>query len=260
MFICAAGDTHGAIDRLYDEVLAFEESLGVRFAWVLHVGDFGIWPDPTRIDGASKRHEGAGDFPNWWAKRRAAPRRTLFIKGNHEDFVWLDDQPKAEVLPGLFYLKNGTRFEIADGEETLMVAGVGGCFAPSDYQHRSRDLQRYRKRHYTRDEIDALIGGEPVDLLLVHDAPAGVTSERHRRGAGWVSEAEGLDDLLRGTRPRLCFFGHHHTRLDAEIAGVRCIGLNKVPCPGSLIAIDISKGRRAPVILGEWPAPEMTVS
>jgi len=28
MFICAAGDIHGAMDRLYDEVLVFEESLG----------------------------------------------------------------------------------------------------------------------------------------------------------------------------------------------------------------------------------------
>lgn len=28
MFICAAGDIHGAMDRLYTDVLAFEESLG----------------------------------------------------------------------------------------------------------------------------------------------------------------------------------------------------------------------------------------
>jgi len=27
MFICAAGDIHGAMDRLYDDVLAFEASL-----------------------------------------------------------------------------------------------------------------------------------------------------------------------------------------------------------------------------------------
>jgi hypothetical protein len=38
------GDIHGAMDRLYDDVLAFEEALGVRFDYVLHVGDFGIWP------------------------------------------------------------------------------------------------------------------------------------------------------------------------------------------------------------------------
>jgi hypothetical protein len=42
MFICAAGDIHGAMDRLYEDVLAFEESLGVRFDYVLHVGDFTV--------------------------------------------------------------------------------------------------------------------------------------------------------------------------------------------------------------------------
>lgn len=255
MFICAAGDIHGAIDRLYQEVLAFEESLGVRFAWVLHVGDFGIWPDPTRIDGATKRHEGAGDFPVWWVERRSAPRKTLFIKGNHEDFVWLDEQPGPEVLPGLFYLQNGARFDIDDGDgtETLTVGGLGGCFGPSDYERRSRDLQGYRKRHYTRDEIDALIGGRRVDVLLVHDAPTGVVFERHRRGAGWASESEGLDDLVRGARPQVCLFGHHHTRLDAEIDGVPCMGINKAPHPGSLVAIDIGDRRHGMRVMAEWP-------
>jgi hypothetical protein len=42
MLICAAGDIHGAMDRLYHDVLAFEASLGIRFDYVLHVGDFGV--------------------------------------------------------------------------------------------------------------------------------------------------------------------------------------------------------------------------
>lgn len=253
MVVCAAGDTHGAIDRLYQEVLAFEESLGVRFAWLLHVGDFGAWPDLGRVDGATRRHDGAGDFPEWWDERRAAPRRTLFIKGNHEDFVWLDAQPGSEVLPNLFYLRNGAGFTITDGDESLSVGGLGGCFGPSDYGRRSADLQGYAKRHYTRDEIDALIARGKVDVLLVHDAPTGVVFERHRRGAGWSSESEGLDDLIYGVRPQACLFGHHHTRLDAEIAGVPCLGINKSPHPGSLVAIEIREHRDGIRIMGEWP-------
>jgi hypothetical protein len=57
VLICAAGDIHGAIERLYDDVLGFEAVLSVRFDWVLHVGDFGIWPDPERplrFDGSSR--------------------------------------------------------------------------------------------------------------------------------------------------------------------------------------------------------------
>ena len=76
-----------------------------------------------------RKHDGAGDFPVWWAERRPVPRRTVFIKGNHEDFVWLDAQSDPQVLPGLFYLRNGTRFDLTDGERSIMVGAVGGCFA-----------------------------------------------------------------------------------------------------------------------------------
>ena len=46
--------------------------------------------------------------------------------------------------------------------------------------------------------------------------------------------------------------GHHHTRLDAEIAGVRCIGLNKVAMPGNLVTLDVPARGRGFEILGEW--------
>ena len=140
MLICAAGDIHGAMDGLYQDVFAFEASLRVRFDYVLHVGDFGIWPDPSRIDKATRHHEGVGDFPAWLKENRRAPRPTVFIKGNHEDFVWLDAQ-----------------------------------------------------------------------------------------------------------------HGHHHTRVDAEVSGVRCIGLNKVAMPGNLVAIDMEPGKRDWSLVGEYP-------
>ena len=62
MIIVAVGDTLGALERMYADILTFEDMLSVRFAWVLHVGDFGIWPDPERVDRATRRHDGAGNF------------------------------------------------------------------------------------------------------------------------------------------------------------------------------------------------------
>jgi predicted phosphodiesterase len=252
VIICAAGDIHGAIDRLYEDVLSFEAALGVRFEWVLHVGDFGVWPDPNRIDKATKKHDGAGDFPVWFAERRTAPRKTLFIKGNHEDFDWLDAQSNPEgsatqVLPRLFYLPNGRTMDIGEAGRSVRIGGVGGCFAPSDFDQSSK--KGYAKRHYTSDEIETLCKASAIDILLIHDAPAGVKLDQHR-----VSEAAGLDRLVAGTRPRVCFFGHHHTRIDAEVAGVRCIGLNKVRMPGNLVAIDFNPRGREWSILGEWPS------
>ena len=61
MIICAAGDIHGALDQMYRDISDFEQSLGIRFDWVLHVGDFGVWPDADRVDRATRDHEGAGD-------------------------------------------------------------------------------------------------------------------------------------------------------------------------------------------------------
>ena len=161
MIICAAGDIHGALDQMYVGVLAFEAALGVRFDWLLHVGDFGVWPDPARVDGATKRHDGAGDFPAWFAERRAAPRPTVFIKGNHEDFVWLDAQPSSEVLPGLHYLRNGHVHEL------LIELG--------------RREPRRREEH--PHDLEVLLLGEPVDpsrrpLGQLHGARLG------RRGRG----------------------------------------------------------------------------
>jgi predicted phosphodiesterase len=254
MLICAAGDIHGAMDRLYQDVCAFEASLGVRFDYVLHVGDFGTWPDPNRIDKATRHHEGAGDFPAWLRENRRAPRPTVFIKGNHEDFVWLDAQHDAEVLPDLTYLRNGRTIDIHDQSAgSIRVGGVGGCYGPSDYLRRSDRLQGYAKRHYTSDEIERLADVGGLDIVLTHDAPAGVRFERHRQGAGYVSEAAGLDVLLAQVQPRVCFFGHHHTRVDAEVSGVRCVGLNKVAMPGNLVAIKMESDKRDWLLVGEYP-------
>jgi hypothetical protein len=53
-------------------------------------------------------------------------------------------------------------------------------------------------------------------------------------------------------RPRVCFFGHHHTRVDAEISGIRCIGLNKVARPGNLVGIEIEPHGQDWSLLGEY--------
>lgn len=245
MIICAAGDIHGAIDRLYAEVASFERALGVQFDWVLQVGDFGVWPDPGRIDSATRKHGGAGDFPAWHAERRPVPRPTLFIKGNHEDVAWLAERGGAQILPGLWHLRNGGAIRLAPTH--LMVGGIGGCYAEADYAMPSAKLKQAAKRHFTREEVDALSRRGHLDLILFHDAPAGIQFG-HK-----VSATEGLADVVARCRPRLVLFGHHHRRVDAEIAGVRCMGLNRGGAPGSLVALSVEEGSKAIEVLGEWP-------
>ncbi len=260
MILCAAGDAHGAIERLYRDVLAFEDSLGVRFDHVLHVGDFGIWPDENRVDRATRNHDGAGDFPAWFAASRAVPRSTVFVKGNHEDFDWLEarrQQGDLEVLPRLRYLPNGTVVDLGGDGESIHIGGMGGCFGPSNYGRRAEELQGRASRHFTQDEVDRLCASGPLDVLLLHDAPGGVEFTWTRKDGSirrrFTSEAEGLAQVVASTRPTVCLFGHYHTRLDAVIEGVPCIGLNKVGCPGNLVAVDLRQKERAFSVLGEWP-------
>jgi Icc-related predicted phosphoesterase len=235
MLLCAAGDTHGAIDRMYDEILAFEGVLGVHFDCVLHVGDLGVWPDPTRVDKATQKHDGAGDFAKWFAERRAVPRKTVFIKGNHEDHDWLDAQLSDEILPGLFYLRNGRTIDLGEGRDIVRVGGIGGCYSPRDYPRKAKQLRGAEKAHYTHDEIAAL--GKGIDILLLHEAPAGV-----RFAAGHTSAAEGLRELMERVRPFVCLFGHHHERIDVKVpyAGL-CMGLNLIGRAGNLVAFDFAR-------------------
>ena len=58
--ICAVGDVHGHIDAMYRIVDELERELERVVDLVLQVGDFGIWPDPQRLDEATRRHGGAG--------------------------------------------------------------------------------------------------------------------------------------------------------------------------------------------------------
>jgi predicted phosphodiesterase len=253
MLLCAAGDIHGALDRLYDDVRAFEASLGARFDHLLHVGDFGIWPDPARVDRATRNHEGAGDFPRWIGERRAAPVPTLFIKGNHEDFDWLEGLVDGLALPGLRYLPNGERTTLPGGG--VVVAGLGGCHGPSDYGRPAASLRGYARRHYTQDEVERTAALSEVDVLLLHDAPAGIEFVgRHPSGdeRRYRSEAVGLAEVVSKVKPAVCFFGHHHRRIDAEIDGVPCVGMNLVGRPGNLVAFEVERGGAARVV-GEWP-------
>lgn len=250
MILCAAGDIHGAINRMYDDVLALEAKLGVCFEAVLHVGDFGIWPEPDRVDKATRKHEGAGDFAAWYSERRAVPRKTVFIKGNHEDFDWLDEQRSNEILPGLHYLRNGRTIDLGEGRDVVRVGGLGGCYAPSDYDRKSKQLQGTEKAHYTREEIEALGRHTGIDVLLLHDAPAGV-----RFAAGHTSKAAGLSELVQRVRPMVCFFGHHHERIGVHIQGVRCVGLDLVGRAGNLAAFDLTRRDQLEMLGGDvaWP-------
>jgi hypothetical protein len=242
MLIAAAGDAHGEFDALYNAVARLEADVGREVACVLHVGDFGVWPDPSHLDEATRKHGDSGGFRKL-LDRGMVPRRTLFIAGNHEDFDYLQALPRREVLAGLEFLPWGEVVTIEHQGERLRVGGVGGCFGPSDY--RKERLTGWTRRHYTRADLQRLEEGARggLDVLLLHEPPGGEATEAHappwRTPRRWTLAGEGQAELVARVRPRVCFTGHLHARIERSVAGVRVVGLHKVPVRGSVLLVDI---------------------
>lgn len=200
------GDLHGDFDAL-DRVMARHPEIAV-------------WLCPGDL--ASED----GEYPQ--------PRAPLYwIKGNNEDFDFVAAQPPGSgTLPNLFYIPNGTSVHVPNSgppsEPGLVVAGLGGTFAPTWYEKSVSELRRLtprddRRRHFVHEEVDACRSLQGVDVFLSHEAARPFPLERVK-DAGKTQ----INDVLASMRPRLHLFGHHHKYTVAERQHVPSIGLEVV--------------------------------
>jgi hypothetical protein len=230
------------ITVLSDDVLVLD---GVRF-----LGST-LWTD-------FKLH---GEGEAWLARERARRSMNDFVRirnGGHrfrpEDSVVLHEASRTWLVRQLEQPFDGPTVVITHHLPALKSIAPRYASDPLNPAFASR----------LENECERLSSHGGVDVLLLHDAPAGVEFTWRRKDGSvrrrYQSEAEGLAQAVARAHPRVCFFGHHHTRLDAEIAGVRCIGLNKVAMPGNLVALDVPALGRGYEILGEWPRREQVTS
>ena len=258
--ICAVGDTHGRLDETYRMVAELEDQLGRVVDLVVQVGDFGFWPDPNAVDGPTLRHGGAGDFPRWLAEGHPAPRPTVAIAGNHEDFHFLADLPPrpSEVLRGLTYLPSGQVHTVELPDGPLRIGAVGGCSGPSDFERTV--LHGLRRRHFNHVQLKSCIsqaaasGG--LDLLMLHDAPAGPMTgfpPPGRSTRSFRGQSEELGRPVAQVRPALCLHGHFHARFERRVSGVRAVGLAQVAAPGCAVVFERTAGRNGALLdVAEW--------
>lgn len=181
-----------------------------------------------------------------------------FIQGNNEDFNFIAQlrsttgrgADAAGVSDNLRFLANGTCSMV----HGLGVAALGGTLAPTWYDtaaadlpfpgkaealpHRhaatrtregassARPVRDDKRRHFVREQVEALEGMRGVDVLLTHEAPRPffVQAGPRRLDAGKTP----INEVLHALRPRLHFFGHHHRFADTTRDGVRSIGLDLV--------------------------------
>jgi len=194
------------------------------------------------------------DLPFWLCVGDLASRAGLYpepvvplywIKGNNENFQEVAAMASgARVIANLHYIANGTATRIGP----LTVAGLGGTYAPSWYHVHpaelpypghitkaaaatGRPIRNDKRRHFVRDEVDALVRLQRVDVLLTHEAPRPFYVEAEdydggsrRRDAGQTP----INEVLAALRPRLHLCGHHHRYAENLYGGVPSVCVDRI--------------------------------
>lgn len=181
---------------------------------MIHVGDFGFdWPGAKRGRYEARLNKYLMDYGV-----------TLIVSGgNHDNWETLAKLPLggdglANFRSNIRVLPRGGRTQIGG----LVVGALGGAFSV-DYEHRTEGKDWWSSEEPTAEDLRRLAEGGPVDVLITHDAPAGVPV----RGdvalpAKLIARAEMtralLLDAVEALAPPNVFCGHWHQRLIHEIA------------------------------------------
>jgi len=121
--------------------------------------------------------------------------------------------------------------------EGIVVAGVGGTFAPTWYDTPAAALpvkgKDDKRRHFVREEMDAAKRLRKVDVLLTHEAPkpfwidlpsSTSPTRKWRRDVG----KEVIAELADAVTPKLHCFGHHHRQADFTREGIPTVCVDRV--------------------------------
>lgn len=218
------GDLHGRILPAFCLALVWQREHKERLAGLLQVGDLGYFPDPARLDKATKRHAdtdplelGAQLVANCSCEADAIfaepdlPEALWFIAGNHEDHALLDSLTHGagcsrDDFPVDYYQRVRC---IRDGHVVTLPDGlrVGGLWGIDDQAPNARRKTPSRGR--ISDRSATQLSYESFDVLLTHESP--------RDAMFMDAGSDAITTIVRLARPAFAFFGHYHGegRLDA---------------------------------------------
>ena len=145
------------------------------------------------------------------------PVETWFVAGNNEDLDVTDALRDGATPSGVnnAHLLASTATEL----QGLRVAGLSGNYAPTQFEKPRSELEGDRRRHFVREDVEALAAVGDVDVLLTHEAPEGLLYY------GYDPGCEHVNGLLDALDPDLCLVGHHERHREAEIEGCRVVSL-----------------------------------
>lgn len=180
--IYITGDLHGGLDykRLNSSLWVDGKYLS-RDDYLIVLGDFGLDACDLQPDKKKKA--------NWVEWLNEQPWTTLFIDGNHEDFIWLESLEEKEWCGGkigiahenIFYLKRGEVFTI-DGKTFFTM---GGATSIDKYLRTVGHTWFYQEIPNYNEWDNAIVNlsrhGLGVDYVLSHTMPSSIAKEYLRQ-------------------------------------------------------------------------------
>lgn len=208
--VLIAGDTHGNtawVDALART--AAEQGCPI----IIQVGDFGYLPDHqegprflTAVDTAF-----ALNGVELW-----------FIDGNHDDHFALAEHREGDTPFALSdqvtYIPRGARLTLGG----LRFGFLGGAFSV-DWRDRTHGIDWWPNEKTDHSDV-ARLGGDDLDVLIAHDAPAGVDLSSWRLPTEDQVRTDEVRSLIamavEATRPRIVLHGHWHHAHDSELSWI----------------------------------------
>lgn len=232
MRIVIAGDTHSDVDWM-KSVTRIAGRADAH--WILQVGDFGWWPRMITSGGWPRTDHILGTLSR--ACDRAHVNGWIFLDGNHDDHESLAE---AETSPlegvgmlarlgdHVWYSPRGNTFDL----DRIRFGTLGGAVSIDAYVEAygfDFGSPPYRPgwdwfpalEAPTQADVSLLIDQGPIDVLLSHEAPAGVGGLKPGlEGLPITADIQQRTDAVRrlvldavlGCRPRLVVHGHWHQR------------------------------------------------
>lgn len=198
---------------------------------IYHVGDFGIWPGKQGAYYLHKLNERCEELGI----------ALYIVPGNHEDYDQIDAMTTGDDgwllqrrKPRLRYAPRGHTWTSANG---TTMAAMGGTTS-IDKLLRSKGTSWWPQEVITEQDVERLVANvfertwHRVDVMLTHDAPAGL-KRPSGPGPAWFTEEIRheawqqrvlLRDAVDAVAPRWLVHGHWHAVYRDQLDGVSGTG------------------------------------
>lgn len=212
MTILLTGDIHGEHDirKLASGNFNYESLNLTKEDYLIICGDFGlIWDG---VENSRERY--------WLDWLDAKPWTTLFVDGNHENHLRLNNHPVEEWSGGKIHRISNSVIHLMRGQVFNLLGKkfftMGGAYS-HDIEYRTpykswwpQEVPSFCQREEAITNLET--HNWEVDCVITHDAPVSI-AEILTRGV-WGRSLDEYEEWLQTIADKLTFkqwfFGHHH--------------------------------------------------